>query len=174
MTGATDPDGIAFAELGDAIDPVSESSVQASSIQNALNNRKLFSYRWASATDRTNQQNMGEGDFGYQTDTDTPYVYCGLNIGWMPFGYGTGKQFAGSLLVTPKGSSGDFLGRAQISFPPGYFTAQPAVLVTPYTSKAASVDASADQVTSAGFIIQLHRSDSATATTVFYFAVQAA
>lgn len=172
MTGATDPDGISFAELGDEIDPVTESATQASSIQNALNNRILYSYRWPTVAEKNAQVNMQEGDTGFQSDTNSPFIYVGLNLGWMPIGYGTGRQLAGSNLVSVTGATTDWSGSLAISFPPGYFSATPYIVTSAFTSNPAEVHCSPNQPTSAGFTMVLKRTNNV-ATTCFWFAVQA-
>jgi hypothetical protein len=172
MTGATDPDGISFTEIGDEIDPVAESAVQASSIQAALSNRILFSYRWPTATEKNAQQNMKEGDTGFQEDTNSSFIYVGLNLGWLPIGYGTGRQLAGKLNVAPTGTAPDFNGSLQVSYPPGYFTATPVVLTSAFSAFPGRVNTSASAVTSAGFQMNLHRTDATTTTTCFWQAIQ--
>lgn len=174
MSGATDPDGISYAELGDEVDPVTESSTQASSIQNALNNRILYSYRWPTVTEKKAQTNMGVGDTGYQEDTNSPFIYVGLNLGWLPIGYGTGRQLAGTVLVPVSGGSTTAIwtGTSAISFPPGYFSATPYIVTSAFTANPAEVHCSPNQPTSAGFTMTLKRTNNVS-TTCYWFAVQA-
>lgn len=78
MVLATSPDGISYwtsTDLGGDIP--TESSTQATSVQNALNKRQRYTYGWANASARTGQTGMTTGSTGYQIDTKTEYIYEG-------------------------------------------------------------------------------------------------
>ena len=61
----------AFAAIGNAVVAV-ENAVAA--VENV---RQIQTYKWADNAARTAQTGMTAGDEGYQTDTDTTYIYSG-------------------------------------------------------------------------------------------------
>lgn len=172
MAGATEPDGIAFIELGDEIDPVQESANQASSIQIAFNDRVIFTYRWANISERNAAADMKGGEYGFQDDTNTPYIYIGDNLGWQPLGYGTSRSWGDKVLVTPTGTATPYSVLYTVVFPPGLFSSVPVIQITPHTAVPDKVHASFTEPTSAGCKIKLIRTDAATATTIHISAEQ--
>lgn len=168
MAGATDGDAIYFTELGDEIDPVQESANQASSIQNALNNRVIFTYRWPTVTEKTAQADMVGGEYGYLESTDTPYIYISDNLGWRPVTFGSSRTWAKTFLLTPAATKvGNYFEViTPVTFPPGLFSATPVINVSPHTSVPQNVFASFTEPTSSGCKLVLRRTDSATATTI--------
>jgi len=81
MSGTTSPDAIYYSTTGDAVDPATESSLQAASVQTALTSittgRAQKNYSWANAAARTAQTGMATNDLGYQIDTTITYRYSG-------------------------------------------------------------------------------------------------
>ena len=71
----TNPDNIFFPDNSTTWATVSDFSVAASSTQAAFLNRQRYSYRWNTASDRSAETAMRQGDFGYQLDTRTEYIY---------------------------------------------------------------------------------------------------
>lgn len=55
----------------------SESATQAQSVQVALDNRKVKTFKWVNTAARNAQTGMTEGDVGDQADTDASYRYDG-------------------------------------------------------------------------------------------------
>lgn len=178
VMGATTPDGISFLVSGSPINPVSESAQQASSIQAAFSNRAIYSYVWSNAAGRAGQTGMRQGDTGYQTDTDQPYWYLDTSFGWCPVlighpSYGGGRMITSSTLITPTGTSGNYTGSKDITFPVGYFNSTPQIQVTPWSVNPNFVNASYSNPTAAGFTVYVGRTDgSPSPTTVTWTASQ--
>jgi 2',3'-cyclic-nucleotide 2'-phosphodiesterase (5'-nucleotidase family) len=177
VMSATSPDGIAYLVSGSPINPVSESAQQATSVQVALSNRSLYSYTWANAAARTGETGMREGDTGYQQDSDQPYWYLGSTFGWVPIlighsAYGGGRVISSSVLITPAGSTGNYVGHADITLPVGFFNSAPSVQVTPWSASPNTVNATYSNPTAAGFTIYLGRTDNTSPTTVNWTASQ--
>jgi hypothetical protein len=175
--GSTTPDAIAYLLTGSSVNPVSESSTQASSVQTALSNRPFYNYVWANATGRTGQAGMRPGDLGFQTDTGVSYVYISSSSGWQPSATGVGHMLSGSVLVTgltafsqSNQPTAGWKGSAAITFPTGYFAAAPNVMSVAATSGAQSVNTSVGAISSTGFTLYLSRTDSGTNTTAYWFA----
>lgn len=169
--GATSPDGISFITTGSSIDPVAESANQASSIQAALNLRPYYQYVWPTASTRTSQTGMRQGDLGFEVDTTTPYQYISAAAGWQPLPFGASRVLAGSVAITPSGSAGSYTGSSAVTFPTGFFSSTPNVLTNPSTSVPGKVNSSAASTTATGFTVQLSRTDNATLTAVFWMAI---
>lgn len=73
----TTPDGIYYRDTSSPASLETESATQATSIQNALSNREIQTYKWANATERGSQTGMTEGDVGDQADTNQRWRYSG-------------------------------------------------------------------------------------------------
>lgn len=174
--GTTTPDGIAYLTSGSAVNPVTESSTQASSVQTALSLRPFYSYVWANAAGRTGQTGMRPGDLGFQADTGVAYQYINSTNGWLTSPTGVGKIYVGSTSVTsftatPYAVTGNstvngFKATVAVTFPTGYFSAAPIVITSPLSSAPWAVSTSPSSVTTTGFNVNVWRTDSATSTTV--------
>ena len=169
--GATVPDGIAYLVSGSPINPVSESSQQASTVQAAFLNRALYSYSWPNAAGRTGQTGMAEGATGYQRDNEQPYWYLGSTYGWVPIrvghpAYGGGRVISASTDITPTGTSGNYRGQSVITFPVGFFNSTPQIQVSVFSANPLNIATSYTAATAAGFTACLGRTDGAYTTTV--------
>lgn len=74
---ATSPDNIYYEDGTVLYSDATNASLQASSIQNALNLRQQYNFIWTNSGGRTGQTGMRNGDTGYQQDTQTLYTYNG-------------------------------------------------------------------------------------------------
>ena len=68
----------AFAAIGNAVVAVENAVVAVENV------RQIQTYKWADNAARTAQTGMGAGDEGYQTDTDTYYIYDGTSWKGIP------------------------------------------------------------------------------------------
>lgn len=78
----TSPDNIYYADISTPSSDVNVSAAEATSVQKALDSRKIKSYVWANSGARVSQAGMTPGDEGFQSDTNTRYVY--VQGGWIP------------------------------------------------------------------------------------------
>lgn len=94
--GTTSPDNIFFPDTSTPWATTSDFSVNASSVQTALNFRQRYEFVWATSTQRTAQAGMRVGDTGFQLDTKSEYIYD--TGGWrLKFSY---VEYSGSGSVT--------------------------------------------------------------------------
>lgn len=175
--GTTTPDGIAYLTTGSSVNPVTESSTQASSVQTALANRPFYNFVWANAAALTAQTGMRPGDLGFQVDTGTSYVYVSSSTGWQPSATGVGKMLSGTVLVTglttftqSNTPTSGWKGTAAITFPTGYFASTPNVIAVAATTGPQSVNSSVGAVSASGFTAYISRTDSAANTSVYWMA----
>lgn len=176
--GATTPDGIAYLTTGSAVNPVTESSTQASSVQTALSLRPFYNYVWANAAGRTGQTGMRPGDLGFQSDTGVAYQYVNATSGWSSSPTGAGKILSGSVLLTGLTTATQsqppttyYKGSAVITFPTGYFSATPNIVATAATTGPWNVNSSVAATSATGFTLYLSRTDSAVNTSAFWIAM---
>lgn len=71
----TSPDNIFYEDGATGYSDATNASMQATSIQSALNFRQQYNFVWANAAARTAQTGMVQSSTGYQLDTKTPYIY---------------------------------------------------------------------------------------------------
>lgn len=177
VMGVTSGDGIPYLLTGSPINPPSESAQQATAIQAAFSKRALFTYSWANAAARTGQTGMRDGDLGQQVDIEQQYIYLGGQFGWCPTlighpSYGGGRMITAAILITPTGTSGNYVGSAAITFPTGFFNSTPQIQATPWSTNPNTVNATYAAPTAAGFTLYLGRTDNASPTTVSWTASQ--
>lgn len=177
--GATTPDSIAYLISGSPINPISESAQQATTIQTAFSLRPMYNYVWANAAAKTSQSGMRVGDKGFQQDAGQPFEYLGSTFGWCPTiithpASNGGRQLQGQQLITPTGTSPNFVGHVAITFPLGFFNATPQVTTGVYSASPLNVSSSYSACTAAGFTLYLGRADNASPTTVSWTASQGA
>lgn len=105
MAQTTTPDSIVYWTTGtnDPASQISESALQASSIQIAFDRRQGYYYEWANATARGNQTGMRLGSKGFQSDTGEEYQYNGS--AWKLWNKPS-TSFAPSISGTSVGSTG--------------------------------------------------------------------
>jgi hypothetical protein len=79
----TDNDDIYFADGNTLLSIENISSATATSVQNALDKRKVYTYRWDSSAEKIAQTGMREGDNGYNTADNAEYLYNGSSwLAW--------------------------------------------------------------------------------------------
>lgn len=77
MTSLTSPSNLVIWTGSDPQSLAAASAAMMSSVQAAIKNQQLNTFRWASSTDRGSQVGMGDGDIGVQIDNDTLWLYTG-------------------------------------------------------------------------------------------------
>lgn len=78
----TSPDSIYYADGTTPASIATITAAMATSVQNALNVRETKSYVWPDEAARDAQTGMVNGQIGYQTDSETYYIYSGSWLIW--------------------------------------------------------------------------------------------
>ena len=82
MTSLTSPSNLVIWTGSDPQSLATASAAMMASVQAAIKNQQLNTFRWANSTDRGLQAGMVDGDIGVQIDNDTLWLYTGS--AWAP------------------------------------------------------------------------------------------
>lgn len=100
----TSPDDIFFTDLSLSHSLETESSNQATSIQEALDFRQGYNFRWPDSTTQNSQTGMRAGDTGYREDIGVTYRYDGS--AWKVFGTSDWQTWSPTLTGITLGTGG--------------------------------------------------------------------